>query len=189
MRNHRPGALLLAICVGVVGTSVGRSGESDKTKLPDPAAVKKLVADLDSRDGQVRTAATKQLFSYGKAVLPELKKAGAKQVAPSGCTVDGTRRLDAVSSLLEGLPPNSPGARGGYSTNSFGLHVVPGTSAEDVARIGQKYGFTVSGAFRPDGRPNAYVKLAPGKSLAEVLKRLLAEEQGVMTINLNYFEG
>jgi hypothetical protein len=180
---------LLAICVGLMGTGVGRTGEPDKTKLPDPAAVKKLVADLDSADGRVRTAATKKLFAYGKAVLPELKKAGAKQVAPSGGTVDGTRRLDAVYSLLEGLPPNPPGARAGYRTNSFGLHLVPGTSVEDVARIGQKYGFTVGGSFHPDGRPNAYVKLAPGKSLAEVLKRLLAEEQSVTTINLNYFEG
>jgi len=189
MKNKRNRAVLLALCVGVVGTGVGRSGEPDKTKLPDPAAVKKLVAGLDSRDGRVRTAATKKLFSFGKAVLPELKKAGAKQIAPFAGMVDGTRRLDAVYSLLEELPPNPPGARGGYRTNSFGLHVVPGTSAEDVARIGQKYGFTVSGAFRPDGRPNAYVKLAPGKSLAEVLKRVLAEEQSVMTVNLNYFEG
>src|SRR5476651_834055 len=79
-----------------------------------------LINDLSSGDGGKRTAATKELFRRGKAVLPDLKKAGAKQVAPTGATLD-TKRLDIVYSVIEGFPPNPPDARSGYKTDSFGL--------------------------------------------------------------------
>src|SRR3954451_8047603 len=73
-------------------------------------AIEMLIADLNSADGGKRTAASAKIFRQGKAVLPDLKKAGAKQVAPVGASVDGTRRLDMVYSILEGFPPNQPKA-------------------------------------------------------------------------------
>jgi hypothetical protein len=171
-------AVLLAACAGVA------TAQDDPSK---PATVEKLIADLNSADGAVRTAATRELFARGKAVLPDLKKAGAKQITPFG-TVDGTRRIDAVYSLIEGLQPNLPRARAGYTSDSFGLHVAAGTTADDVAAMAKKYGFTPAGDFRADTRPNVYVKLAPGKPLEDVLKRILAEEPKATTINLNYVE-
>ncbi len=179
----------LVIAVWAVWVGSNRAEDVDKAeKAAEPPTVERLIADLASADGKVRAAATGEIFARGKGVLPELKKAGAKQIAPFGGTVDGARRLDAVYSLLEGLPPNLLGARSGYKTDGFGLHVVKGTTAEDVARLGKNYGFTLDGTFRADGRPNCYVKLAPGKTLDEVLRRVLAEVPAVATTNLNYFE-
>jgi hypothetical protein len=170
--------VVLVVCVVVV------SGQDDPSK---PAPVEKLTADLNSADGEVRTAATRELFARGKAVLPDLKKAGAKQITPFG-TIDGTRRIDAVYSLVEGLQPNLPRALAGYTTDSFGLHVAAGTTADDVAAMAKKFGFAPAGDFRADTRPNVYVKLTPVKALQDVLKRILCEEPKVTTINLNYFE-
>ena len=70
--------------------------------------INSLISDLDSKDGAKRVSASAEIFRRGKAVLPDLKKAGAKQVAPVGASVDGTRRLDIVYSVLEGFPPNLP---------------------------------------------------------------------------------
>ena len=58
-------AALLAVCAGVV------SAQDDPSK---PAAVEKLITDLNSADGPVRTAATRELFARGKEVLPDLKR-------------------------------------------------------------------------------------------------------------------
>jgi hypothetical protein len=82
-------------------------------------SIEMLINDLSSGDGGKRTAATKELFRRGKAVLPDLKKAGAKQVAPTGATLD-TKRLDIVYSAIEGFPPNPPDARSDYKSDSFG---------------------------------------------------------------------
>jgi RNA polymerase sigma factor (sigma-70 family) len=152
------------------------------------APVAKLIADLDSPDGSVRVAATKELFRRGKDVLADLKQAGAKQIAPFGGTVDGTRRLDLVYSLLEGLPPNLPQLAISYKTDSFGLHVTKGTTKEAIVVMGNKYGFTLAGEFRADTRPNCYVKIAAGKSLAQVMQDVLSHEPAVTTLNLNYVE-
>src|SRR5208283_5000518 len=104
-----------------------------------------LVADLNSPDGQKRIAASAEIFRRGKAVLPDLKKAGAKQVAPVGGTVDGTTRLAMTYSVIEGFPLNPPKARAGYRTDTFGLHVEKGTTAEDIQKICQKHQCTLVG--------------------------------------------
>ena len=118
------------------------------------APIEMLINDLASEDGGKRTAATKELFRRGKDVLPDLKKAGAKQVAPGGGTVDGTRRLDIVYSIIEGFPPNPPQARSGYKTDSFGLHIEKGTTADDIQKICQKYQCTLVGKFSTESRPS-----------------------------------
>ena len=113
-------------------------------------SIEMLVNDLNSGDGSKRAAATTEIFLRGKAALSDLKKAGAKQVAPVGGSVDGTRRLDMVYSVLEGFPPNHPKAFAGYKTDTFGLHVEKGTTAEDIQKICQKYQCTLVGKFNTE---------------------------------------
>jgi hypothetical protein len=156
-------------------------------KFSEQMLLNKLVNDLDSADGNVRVTATKEIFLRGKEALAALKEAGANQVAPTGGTAN-TRRLNIVYSLIEGLPPTPQKALAGYKTDSFGLHVVPGTTAEDVVEMGKKYGFKVDGSFKDVHSPSCYVRLAKDKALAEVLQRLLTEEPKIRTINLNYFD-
>jgi hypothetical protein len=150
-------------------------------KVPTEA----LIDDLASTDNAKRTAATATLFGQGKAVLADLKKAGAKPVAPFGLS---GKRLDMVYSILEGLPANVPGALSGYRTDSFGLHVERGTTAEDVDKLCQKYKLSVSGKFFPDASPNCYVTMQKGAVLEDVIRQILSREPKVVTITLNYFE-
>jgi hypothetical protein len=190
MRKNRAAGVVLVVCAGVAWAGGARSEDGGRPGRParvEPPAVERLIADLDSADGQVRMAATRQLFDRGKAVLPALRKAGAKQVAPF--PVGGDRRLDLVYSLLAGLPPSPPGGRAGYKRDSLGLHLTKGTTAGAVAHMGARYGFVRDGRFAAESAPNCYVKLAPGKRLEEVIQRLLTEEPRVTTVNLNYFEG
>ena len=80
-------------------------GQEDVKKMP----TKTLIGDLSSADGNKRVAATAELFRRGKDVLPDLKKAGAKQVAPFE---PSTRRFDMVYSVIEGFPPEMVVRRG-----------------------------------------------------------------------------
>ena len=160
-------------------------GQEDVKKM----ATENLIGDLSSADGTKRIAATAELFRRGKDVLPDLKKAGAKQVAPFGGSVDGTRRLDMVYSVIEGFPPNAPKARAGYTTNSFGLHVEKGTTEEDIQKICKTYQCTLVGKFNQEFRPSCYLQKGPGQSLADVIQQILTMEPKVTTINLNYFDG
>jgi hypothetical protein len=152
-------------------------------------AAENLIADLGSLDGNKRVAATTELFRRGNKVLPLLKKAGARQVAPLGATIDGTKRLDMVYSVIEGFPPNPPNARAGYRTNAFGLHVEKGTTAEDIQKICQKHKCTLVGKFNAALRPSCYLQIGSGQSLEGVIRQILSTESKVTTINLNYFEG
>jgi hypothetical protein len=154
---------------------------------PPPAQpdIAKLIGDLSSDDGQVRADATKAIFALGKDALEPLKKAGAKQISPSGTI--STRRIDMVYSLLEGLKTN-PNRQSGYATNGFGLRVTKDCTQKDVAKMGETFGFTISGNFAAENTPSCYVTLKPGKKLADVLKAILSEEPKVISVNLNYFE-
>ena len=151
-------------------------------------SIEMLINDLGSGDGAKRVAATKEIFRRGKAVLPDLKKAGAKQVAPAGATLD-TKRLDIVYSVIEGFPPNPPNARGGYKTDSFGLHVEKGTTEDEVQKMCKKYECTLVGKFSTEGRPSCYLQIGPGPALEALIRQILSTEPKVTTINLNYFEG
>jgi hypothetical protein len=162
-------------------------GDRIVAKQPDDRPIEQLIADLESEAGERRRAATDEIFRRGKAVLPELKSAGARQVSPAGGSLN-TRRLDMIYSLIEGLADNPSGATAGYRTDSVGLHLEPGATPEDVERIGTNCGFTLAAEFSNDARPNCYVVLDDGKALAEVLESLLRTEPAVVTVNLNYFE-
>jgi len=146
----------------------------------------KWVADLSSNDGQERVGATKAAFDLGERALPALRAAGAKQISPSGPLATG--RIDMVYSLIEGLRPNPPHARAGYSANGFGLHVEKKVTREEVVGLGEKHGFKLSSEFRTDSSPSCYVQITSGKSLAEVIRAILLGESRVISVNLNYFE-
>src|ERR1700722_6356719 len=173
--------ILVVFCALAAAPPVAQEAQ----KMP----VEKLIADLGSDDGNKRIAATVEIFRRGKAVQPDLKKAGAKQVAPTGAPVDGTRRLDIVFSVLGEFPPNPPNARAGYKTNSFGLHVEKGTTEEEVQKICKNHGCTLIGKFNATFKPGCYLQIGQGKSLEEVIRQILANEPKVTPINLNYFEG
>jgi hypothetical protein len=89
---------------------------------------------------------------------------------------------------MKGLEENPVGGRTGYRTDSFGLHMEKDATKHDVVQIGKRCGFTLSGVFRPDSRPNCYVTVVKGKRLEDVLWTVLLKEPKVVTVNLNYFE-
>ena len=153
-----------------------------------PADIARLIADLSSEDGPVKVAATKAIFALGRDALEPLAKAGAKQVSAFGTV--GSRRIDMIYSLLDGLKPNPAGARAGYKTDSFGLQVEwgCGCTKEDVVKMGERHGFVIRGDYRADATPTCYVKLKPGKDLADVLKAVLSEEPQIISVNLDYYD-
>ena len=164
-----------------IGANAEGPNQEGETKM------KELILDLSSENGQRRIGATKAIFDQGKAALAPLREAGAKQIAPTGGTVGGTRRLDIVYSVIEGFPPNAPKARAGYKTDSFGLHVENGTTEEDIQTLCRKYKCTLDGKFTAEGRPNCYLQIRQAKSLEAVIQQILSTEPKVTTINLNYF--
>jgi hypothetical protein len=169
--------LLLAVVGGGLPLfcDAGRGSEGK-----DATGVEKLIADLSSEDGQKRAAATKELFRRGKAVLADMKKAGAGQIAPVG-TID-SRRLDVVYSVIDGLPA------GNYRPDSFGLRLEKGATRELAAAVCGRHGCTLAGTFNADGVPNVYVRVGNGKALPDVLRAILSAEPKVVSVNLNYFE-
>ena len=167
------------LTVAVIGWQA--EGQEETKKM----TTENLIREMSSADGNARVTATAELFRRGKDVLPDLKKAGAKQVAPFG---PSTRRLDMVYSVFEGFPPNVPTALFGYTTNSFGLHVEKGTTEEDIQKICMKHQCTLVGKFTTEGRPNCYLQIGPGPSLEAVIQQILTTEPKVTTINLNYFD-
>ncbi len=174
------------VCVSVlivVATGWRASGQEDAKKM----TVEALIADL--ADADKRVAATAELFRRGNEVLPDLKKAGAKQVAPMGATVGGTKRLDMIYSIIDGFPVNPPDAKGGYKITSFGLHVVKGTTAEELLKICKKHQCTIVGKFDAETQPSCYLEIGQDQSLLVVIQQILSTESKVTTINLNYFEG
>jgi RNA polymerase sigma factor (sigma-70 family) len=141
-----------------------------------------LIADLDSDDGNVRVAATKEVLRRGRDLLPVLEKAAAGQGGADG------KRVHVVWLLVKGLPP--PGGPGGptYKPGTFGIRFEKGTTRENADRLGKKLGFTVGDHFSEDGQPNCYVNLDKGKSLPDVLREVLTTEPRVIAVNLNWIE-
>jgi RNA polymerase sigma factor (sigma-70 family) len=146
-------------------------------------SVEQLVAELKSAEGDVRVAATRELFDRGKQALPELKKAGAKNIGSEGTIASS--RLDAVFSLIQGLTPS--GKTRHYANGSFGLNLQPGTTTDEFSALAKKYDLEPLGKLDFEGQPNCYVAYK-SKSLPDVLKRLLTEAPLVMSVSLNYVE-
>jgi hypothetical protein len=162
--------------------------EKKKQEEVKKMATETLIGNLTSSDGATRVAASAELFRRGKDVLPDLKKAGAKQVAPAGATIDGTRRLDMIYSVLEGFPPNTPKTVAGYNTDAFGVHVEKGTTEDDVQAMAKRRGCALNGKFNAEFRPSCYFRLGKGHTLEKTIRQVLVSEPKVVTINLNYIE-
>jgi hypothetical protein len=149
--------------------------------------INSLISDLSSEAGAKRVAASAEILRRGKVVLPDLKKAGAKQLAPAGGTLH-TRRLDMVYSAMEGFPPDLPGTQVGYLTDAFGLYVEKGTTEEEILAMSKKYGCKLDGKLNLEGRPSIKFGIGKGQSLERVIQQVLANEPKVITINLYYIE-
>ena len=171
------GLLLWATASGLVVTQTSA----------EKMTIETLITDLGSADGAKRIATTAEIFRRGKTVLPDLKKAGAKQLAPAGGTLH-TRRLDMVYSVMEGFPPDQPRTQVGYLTDAFGLYVEKGTTEEELLAISKKYGCKLEGKFNLEGRPSIMFRIGKGQSLERVIQQVLANEPKVITINLYYIE-
>ena len=141
--------------------------------------VSSLIADAAGEDPALRTKASAAILAGGATVVPQLEAAGAKPM--TGLTPS---RLDVLYSAITG-------EHGGhYTTNSLGIHLEPGTTLADVKAMGERSGFVVPDSVPGDlaGSPSAYVVPRTGADLFDVIKRLLATEEKVITVNLNYYE-
>jgi hypothetical protein len=180
--------LLKVVGIGIVIMAASGWLFAQQREAGQKLSIEILINDLGSGDGAKRTAATKEIFRRGKDVLPDHKKASAKQVAPAGATIDGTRRLDIVYSVLAGLPPTPPRDVVGYRTDKFGLHLEKGMTTEEVQKMSQKYKCTLDGKLHNESKPNCDFLIGKGQSLEEVIRQILVNEPKVITINLSYFE-
>lgn len=142
--------------------------------------VSSLLQLANGANPAMRIAATQELFGRGPKILPELRQAGAKPMQ----TISPPRG-DVIYTLLRGdINTNDSGHKW------FGLHVEADVSAQDVERMGQRYGFVLSpdDAFNSTSSPACYVELQPGHNLASTLKKILINEPSVKTVNLDIME-
>ncbi|RVG20638.1 hypothetical protein [Sinorhizobium meliloti] len=139
----------------------------------------KLMAAVLGDDPQVRTIASATLLQQGLDAIDTLVESGAS--AMSGLA---PRRLDVIYSILTGE------TSGRYKTNTFGLHLLPGTTSEVVREIGDRTGFILAegSTCSTDQFPSCYVTVRQGADMWEVMTRLLSTEPAVVTVNLNYIE-
>ena len=96
-------------------------------------------------------------------------------------------RLDVVMTPIAGLDQTVDAE---FRRDSFGLHLGPEVSPEQLALMGRRHGFRLpdGAVLRADATPNAYVELTRDVPLEEVLEAVLSTEAGVRTVNLNYVE-
>ena len=96
-------------------------------------------------------------------------------------------RRDVIISLVKGFD-QSIGTP--FRRDSFGLHVEPGVSADEIIEMGRRHGFRVpvDWVLQPEAYPTVYVQLSTDAKLEEVLKAVLSSETSVRTVNLNFIE-
>jgi hypothetical protein len=138
-----------------------------------------LAAQIDLGAGSQRVLAASEVLGRGVSAVPDLLAAGAQPM--SGLS---PRRIDVLYSILSGQ------REGRYRTNSFGLHVVPGTTKEEIVALGERHGFVVPNdqSIETSNAPCCYVTIRDGREMWEVLAGLLSREAKVATVNLNYVE-
>jgi hypothetical protein len=177
----------LGAALGVVLVLAPWDGVAVKARAPVPFArnrpVRNLaqwIADLASEDGNKRVAATRTILSLGKDVLPALKKAGGKRIVPSH-RKENPPRLDAVYSVLKGLPDNKPWPL--YKTDCLYLYLVRGWTRAELFALDKRVGFRVLICERP-GWPDAEVQVQGKRTIAEVMKADLITEPKVVSVNV-----
>ena len=190
----RMNLLTVTLALGVLGASGAWAGEAQPPathpesgpagQVSTPAKIKDLIADLSSDDGNKRAAATKQFFAFGADAIDSLVKAGAQQVTPKPPRAE-VRRLDVIYTLLDGMHQN---ATAGYRTDAFLLRVEKDCTVDDVAKMGERYGFTIRAH---NGINDGYCTAFPkqGQDFAGTLKALLSGEPKVVSLQVLYFSG
>jgi RNA polymerase sigma factor (sigma-70 family) len=149
---------------------------------PEVLPIEQLIADLNSADGATRVAATNEILRRGKNVLPDLQRAGARQL---GRGDTAARRLHMVYSLLEGLPDPTP--RSGYRTDRLNIYVENACTKAEVAGWGERFGFTPFDICYSSQPPHCGVLLGEGKTLPDVIHALMSEPK-VITVHLGYWD-
>lgn len=154
--------------------AVVSSGAEAMTELPSD----ELVASLEGNP-EVRTAASAALLQRGLDAIDALIEHGAMPM--SGLV---PRRLDAIYSMLNREAP------GGYRTNTFGIHLEPGTDTEALRAMGDRVGFVLADGETCDAEqfPSCYVMVRQGLDLWDVMTRALSTEPAIARVNLNYVE-
>jgi hypothetical protein len=146
-----------------------------------PRALSTWIADLASEDGNKRAAATRNVLRLGKDALPALEKAGAKLIVPSHSRKPPPR-LDAVYSLLKGLPENKPYPL--YKSDCAYLFLARGWTRPELFALGKRVGFRVLICERP-GWPDAEVQVVDSKRTpGEIMKAVLITDPKVVSVNL-----
>lgn len=184
MRFTRRAFMLAAISSALVPRSRLLAADDPKTQkgLDDNKGPIDL---LTSTDKAKRLAATQELFKRDpKIVLDAMRKAGAKHIAQHEGVGLGSRRIDAVYSLIAGFPAQ-PEAR--FTTTSFCVRLEKGVTRDALVEMGERHGFKVDGTFHAEGNPSCYVSITKG-TLQGVLREILSTEDDVVSVNLNYVE-
>jgi RNA polymerase sigma factor (sigma-70 family) len=159
--------------------------EPEAVEAERALTIEQLIADLESDDGPTRMTATSAILRMGRDVLPDLQRAGARQVA--GRENTAPQRLHVLYSLLDGFPADVPMAPSGFRSDRFMLYVEKACTQEQLAEWGARFGFTPSPLCH-SGRPHCGAILVKGKTLPDVLNGLLTSAPGVVTIKFAYWE-
>jgi hypothetical protein len=152
-----------------------------KTASSD-TSTEELIVHLDAGEGTLRAAATSELFRRGRRVLAVFEQQGARPME----TITPPRR-DVVMTLIAGLDKS---VQAPFRRNSFGLHLDPNVTRDQVVQMGRRHGFRLpdGAALRADAAPSVYVELSGDARLENVLQAVLSSEPSVRTVNLNYTE-
>lgn len=158
--------------------TVTRAAIEDQSDV-DNAPTSQLISGLDTADAQQRKMLAKAILKRGDQAIAELRNAGAKPA--SGIS---PRLMDLLYSLA------TESADGNISRNSFGIHLSPGTTRQQVVEIGKKWGFTLrqNDQCDPGSEPACYVTLKKGKDVFETMRNLITEEPAIHNLNFNHFE-
>lgn len=157
--------------------NTGNAGTAVTGKL-DRSAVARSIADLNTA-GPQRTAAIRAILDGGSAAIRELENAGAKPMAGIA-----PRSIDVLYTLA------TRRLNGRVRTNSFGLHLLGGTTREQVVEMGQRRGFVLRDGVKcdPSMSPACYVVLKQGQDLLEAMANVMRQETSVRNVNFDYFE-
>jgi hypothetical protein len=171
-------ALVLILAPGGLAAFTFRAPAPFPRKTP--RGLDRWIADLSSEDGNKRIVATRAILRLGKDVLPALEKAGARLIVPSH-NRKHPARLDAVYSLLKGLPANRPWPL--YKSDCAYLFLARGWTKPELFALGKRVGFRVLICERP-GWPDAEVQVVGKRTPAEIMKAVLITDPKVVSVNL-----
>lgn len=162
------------------------------TQSPNSLSVGRLLADLESTDGQVRIAATKEILR--RAEVGDLKAFNDHKKLPRSLFatyfLSNPTRLDGVYSLTVKFGEDVSHL---CRNDSFLLYVKKGVAKEEVEKIGKKYGFAVYPAMKNDAqgpqdtdRWDCVLNVIGVKQMQQTFRELFTKEPAVVCVGLYY---